>query len=107
MSTQAQTAAKAGEVSAEYRAHVDRYIARHEPATAGEKLLVRKMADAMWSIHQIRGICDPKRYEKSMKIFFSAYGKLRAIQSNEEREIRELHREQAADFSAYIRSRAR
>ena len=95
------------EVSAGYQAHVDGFIARHEPTTAGERLLVRKMADAVWSIRQFPGSCDPKRYENSMAIYFRAYSKLRDIRSEEDREIRELHRKQAADFSAYIRSRAR
>jgi hypothetical protein len=106
MSTQAQSAAKAGEVSTEYQVHVDRFVARHEPTTVDEKLLVRKMADAMWSISKSRGICDPKHYEKSIEIYFRAYSELRAIQSEDEKEIRELHRRQAADFAAYIRSRA-
>jgi hypothetical protein len=100
MSTQAQTAAKAGEVSAEYQAHVDRFIARHEPATAGERLLVRKMADAIWSAQ-----LDSNCYEKSIEIYFRAYGELRDTRREEDREIRELHRTQAADFSAYLNAR--
>jgi hypothetical protein len=100
MSTQAQTAAKADEVSGKYQAHVDCVIARHEPATVEEKLLVQKMADALWS-----GRVDSNCYEKSIEIYFRAYNELRDIRREDEREIRELHRVQAADFSAYLSAR--
>jgi hypothetical protein len=100
MSTQAQTAAKAGEVSAEYQAHVDSCIARHEPATVEEDVLVRTMADALWSAQ-----VDSNCYEKSLEIYFRAYGELRDARREEDREIRELHRTQAADFSAYVNAR--
>lgn len=100
MSTQAQSGAKAGEVSAEYQAHIDSCIARHEPATVEEELLVRTMADALWSAQ-----ADSNCYEKWIEIYFRAYNELRDIRREEEREIRELHRVQAADFSAYLNAR--
>jgi hypothetical protein len=100
MSTQTQTAAKAGEVSAEYQAHIDSCMARYEPATVEEESLVRTMADASWSAQ-----ADSTCYEKSIEIYLRAYGELWDIRRDEDWEIRELHRKQAADFTAYMNSR--
>jgi hypothetical protein len=118
----------AGEDPAEYQAHLDNYTAEHEPITIDEKFLVQQMADSVWRINRIRRIessiferapegnpfADPalsaellklNRYEKSIEsTYFRAARELRIIKKEEDKEIREIHKKQASEFSSMIES---
>ncbi len=118
MSTQAKSALIAREDRTEYHAHLEQYFSEQEPANPHEKFLVRQMADAMWRIRRIELLifdsslggnrrADPKlnRYEKAIEgIYFRAARELRILRKREEKEIREIQRKQAAEFSSMIES---
>jgi hypothetical protein len=110
MFKQGQSAAKTVEISEAYQGYVDQCMAKYQPVGAVETRLVRTMAHSLWSLNQVHWdviatYVDWQRRERSTEIFFRTLLELRVLQLEEDREVRELQRIQAADFAAYISRR--